>query len=156
MSVNCQALCPTWAEEKLPLLWAASGQGCPVSHEEPAEAEQAGPVCRTEQPCSPQQQQTRFHGAHGRFAMEHTLLAPLAPQLNASTHCWLSDHVPSGCGLAHLHLASLLRQMGDLHDLSVPSMLAKATAWCCRHVSSGTAGPCSRGLCMQSKRWLKT
>lgn len=155
VSVNCQALCPTWAEEKLPLLWAASGQAQPVPREEPAEVEQAGPVCGTERPCSPQQQQARFHGAHGHSAMEHTLLAPLAPQLNASTHCCLSDHVPLGCGLAPLCPALLLGERGDLPDLSVPSTLAKATAWCCRHVSSGTAGTCSGGLCMQSKSWLK-
>lgn len=76
------------------------------------------------------QQRARFHGAHGRSAMEHTLLAPRALQLNASTHSCLSGHVPSGCGLAPLRLASLLRERGDLPDLSMPSALAKATSAC--------------------------
>lgn len=76
------------------------------------------------------QQRARFHGARGRSAMEHTLLAPPALQLNASTHSCLSGHVPSGCGLAPLRLASLLRERGDLPDLSMPSALAKATSAC--------------------------
>lgn len=76
------------------------------------------------------QQRALCHGAHGRSAMEHTLLAPRALQLNASTHSCLSGHVPSGCGLAPLRLASLLRERGDLPDLSMPSALAKATSAC--------------------------
>lgn len=111
----------------------------PCATEEPAEAEQAR-LCVGQSlpvPHSSSRHGSMEHmGALPQSLTEHTLLAPLTLQLNASTHCWLSDHISSGCGLATLCVASLLRDRGELPDLSMPSALAKVPAWCCRLVSS--------------------
>lgn len=97
-------------------------------------------VCGTEPRCSPrQQQQARFHGAQERLAMEHTLLAPLTPQLNAPTHCCLSH-------LAPLRLARC-SGTGQLF----PILPALHLACCSRRVSSGQQGPAPGGFACRAR-----
>ena len=99
--------------------------------------------------CAGQSRPVPRCAGEGTFPSSARSWLPSPAQLNASTHSWLSDRVPSGWRAAGWHLSAtrlalLLRERGYLPDLSVPSTLTNAMSACLALQSGqGQQGPAS-------------